>query len=102
MMAMLCSSPLGLLFFYLGGPARGIGAWICAGIILIAMRARWDLRNHLWFWMAILTAVILQVPFILFVPWMDSHLSHVSLLPFGILDYAIAYGCIKLAEKAMK
>jgi hypothetical protein len=29
-------------------------------------------------------------------------MSFVSLLPFGVLDYVIVYGCIKLVEKIAK
>jgi len=44
----------------------------------------------------------LHVPLILLIPWTSKSLPGVTLLPIALLDYAIVYGCIKLAEKVMK
>jgi hypothetical protein len=97
--AMLYSLPVLLLFIYLGKWETGIGAWICTGLVVLVIRIRWDLRKHVWFWIAIVFAVLLQVPFVLLVPWNNRYLTGISLLPIGVLDYAIIYGLIKLVEK---
>jgi hypothetical protein len=88
-----------LLFIYQGKVEEGIGVWICAGIVIVSMMVRWDLRRSAWFWVAILVAGLIQIPFIVFVPWSNRHMSFVSFLPVGLLDYALVYGCIKVAEK---
>ena len=99
LLAMLLASPVFLFFIYLHKVEEGIGAWICAGIVVVSIIVRWDLRSSVWFWVAISIGALLQVPFVLFVPWTNRYMSFVSFLPFGLLDYALVYGCIKLAEK---
>lgn len=95
---MLVASPVFLLFIWLGRVEQGIGVWICVGIVIAVIVVRWDLRGSIWFWLAVSVAGVLQIPFVVFVPWMNRHMSFVSFLPFGALDYIIVYGCIKLAE----
>jgi hypothetical protein len=98
-MAMLYASPMMLLFAYLGDWKRGLGAWICTGLLFLVVKLRWDLRHRNWFWAILAVMGALQVPFIVYVPWSDTNLSFASLLPVGLLDFAIMYGGIKLAEK---
>ena len=102
LLAMLFSSPVFLFFIYLHKVEEGIGVWICAGIVVVSIIVRWNLRKNAWFWVAILIGALLQLPFVMFVPWTNKYMSFVSFLPFGLLDYAVVYGCIKLAEKVMK
>ncbi len=99
LLAMLLASPVLLLCIFLGKVEEGFGVWACAGLVILAIIARWDLRGSAWFWLAVLIASLLQIPFVLFVPWQNRHMSFVSFLPFGFLDYGMVYGCIKLAEK---
>jgi hypothetical protein len=101
LLAMLFSSPVLLFFIYLGRSDEGIGAWVCAGFIVHSIRVRWGLRRNAWFWIATAIAILLQVPFVVFVPWGDSYMSFVSFLPFGVLDFAIIWACFNLAEKMM-
>ena len=100
--AMLCSLPVLLLFAYFDKFYLGIGASICSSIVLLVIRKRWDLRKHLWFWIAVIFITILQVPIILLIPWHDSDLTAFTLLPVGLLDYYTLYGSIKFLEWAMK
>jgi hypothetical protein len=102
LLAMLFMSPVFILFICLDKLNEGIGVWICAGIVVGSIIVWWDLRKSVWFWTAIIIAALLQIPFIMFAPWTNRYMSFVSLLPFGILDYVIVYGCIKLAEKFEK
>ena len=101
-LAMLYSSPIPLIFAYLGDFYRGIGASICAALVLLVISTRWDLRMHVWFCIAITFAIVLQVPLVLFIPWKNRNLTGISLLPVAVLDYAIVYGCVRLAEKVMR
>lgn len=77
----------------------GIGAWICTTLVIWVMRTHWDLRKSPWFWASIVLATILQIPFILLVPWGNRDVTGVSILPVGLLDLGMVYGCVKLAEK---
>jgi hypothetical protein len=102
LLSMLVTSPIFILFVCLKRFDQGLGVWICSGIVVGSIMIWWDLRKSVWFWVAITVAVLLQIPFVLFVPWADRYMSFVSLLPFGFLDFVIVYGCIKLSEKGEK
>lgn len=100
-LAGICTSPLFILFAYLGDPGRGRAAWISGGIIFVVIRAFWGLRKRIWFWLTVAIIAIFHIPLILFILWGNQPLSYVALLPVGLLDFAIAYGAIRLVEKAM-
>ena len=100
LLAAICTSPLFIVSAYLGDPGRGQAAWVSAGGIAIAARFLWDLKNRVWYWMTLAVIVLLHVPMIMLIPWPFRQLSYIALLPAGLLDFAIAYGIIRLVEKA--
>jgi hypothetical protein len=100
--AVVLTSPLFLLFDQQGKPGTGRAAWICAGMFLIAMKVRWELRSRPWFWIAVAVLLALHLPLILLVPWTSRWIPAVGILPIGILDLAIILGCIALVEKLVK
>ena len=99
---LLCSSPILLIFFLVGGLQIGIGAWICTAFVMLVVRIRWDLRRYVWFWITICLALLLQIPLVMVVPWNDRNLTWIILFPIATLDYAVVYGCVRLVEKLMK
>jgi hypothetical protein len=98
-LAMLITSPVIIVYTYLGKFDQGLGVWACAGIIVGTVRIRWDSRRHPWFWVAIFFATILQIPFVMFVPWTRKYSSMITLLPYAIIDYVVINWCIDRAEK---
>lgn len=100
--ALFFALPILFVFSFFGKWETGIGAWVCIGLVLMVVRTHWDLRTSLWFWASIAFSAVLQVPFILLIPWNNRNVTGISLLPVGLLDYGIVYGCVKLAEKMMK
>jgi hypothetical protein len=100
-LAALFSLPLLFLFVYLGDQGRGLAAMVGGIAIVTAIRFRWDLRKRVWFWATVTVLVLAHVPLILLVKWPNVSMPPVSLMPYGVLDFAIMYGCIKLVEKAM-
>jgi hypothetical protein len=100
--ALLCSSPLLALFAYLGRTDQGFGAWACFTVVLLAMRNRWDLRKHVWFWIAIAFVVFIQVPIVFLIPWGAKGITGRGVFPVAIVDGALAYGLLKLAEMVIK
>ncbi|HLJ90554.1 MAG TPA: hypothetical protein VKZ53_27340 [Candidatus Angelobacter sp.] len=91
--------PVLIIFAYLGNWQMGIGAAICAALILLVVRSYWDLRMSPWFWLSIGVAILLQVPIVMLVPWGNRSLTGPVFLPLGFADYYLIYGCVKLAEK---
>jgi hypothetical protein len=102
LLAGICTSPLFILFAYFGDPGRGQAAWVSAVAIAVAARFLWDLRGRVWFWITIAIIVSLHVPLIVLIPWPYKQLSSVALLPAGLLDFAIAYGIIRLIENMIE
>jgi hypothetical protein len=99
--AALISSPVIVVYCILGKFDQGLGVWACTCLLILAIRARWELRKHVWFWIAVIAACPLQIPFVMFVPWTDRYMSYALLLPYGLLDIFIMIGLFKLAEKAI-
>ncbi len=97
----LCMVPVFFLFAFLGYPEKGRAAAVCAGIVMFAIRASWGLRKYAWFWITIALVSAFHIPVVLFVPSRMWNFPGLTLLPVVVLDYAIVYGCIKLAEKVI-
>ena len=96
--AMLCISPIYILVAYIGDSGRARAASISTGMIALAARLVWDLRNRTWFWVTLAIIAVLHVPVILFIPWGDQNLTYVALLPLGLVDLGITYGILRLVE----
>jgi cell division protein FtsW (lipid II flippase) len=88
------------LFF--NQPELGLSACISIAILLIVLRATWKLREHGWYWVAVVVAVALQIPVIFYVPWSNHAYRGTALAAFGFLDFIVLWGGIKVAEKLMK
>jgi len=88
-----------LVFMYLGKADMGLAVFIVLGAILLAIKVRWDLRKHAWFWATIVFILALHVPLLFIVPWHGKPHVRVYGLPIGIADFLIIQGAIGLAEK---
>jgi hypothetical protein len=102
LLAAVCTSPLFIVFAYFDDPGRGQAAWVSAGAIAVAARFLWDLRTRVWFWITIVVIVLLHVPLIILIPWQAKQLTYVALLPAGLLDFAVAYGILRLVENLVE
>jgi hypothetical protein len=101
-LAMLCSSPVLLIFIYLGRTDQGFGASASAAVVLLAMRSSWNLRKHVWFWVAIALVVLIQVPIVLLIPWGGKGINGRGVFPIALLNGGISYGLLKLADIAIR
>jgi hypothetical protein len=90
------------LFAYLGDPGRGMAAAGSVGMIAVAVRYFWDLRSRTWFWVTIGFTILAHVPVIVLIRWPFNKYSYVQMLPIGLLDFAIAYGVVRLVEFAVE
>ena len=92
-------APVLLLFMYLGKADMGLAVCIVLGMILLAIKIRWDLRKHAWFWATIVFILALHVPLLFIVPWREK--THVRFygFPIGIADFLIIQGAIGLAAR---
>jgi hypothetical protein len=91
--------PLFFAFEYIGKTDMGLNLCICLGVNLLAIRMRWDLRKHAWFWGTALLVIALELPWVLRIPWPRRWIPGIALLPIGLVGFAIATGAFRLVEK---
>jgi hypothetical protein len=95
-------APVFLLFIYLGKPEMGLTAFIVLGMVMFAIKLRWKLRKHVWFWATIVLVLALHVPLLFAVRWPDTKVPTIAFsMPLGIADFLIILGAIGLAEKVL-
>jgi hypothetical protein len=70
--------------------------------VFLAIKNRWNLRKHVWFWIAIAFVVLVQVPIVVLIPWGGKGLTGRAVFPIAIVDGALSYGCLKMAEFLIK
>ena len=69
--------------------------------ILFAIRGRWELRIHWWFWVTVIAIVGLHVALILFLPWKSGWIPAPITMLACLVDLAILFGIFALVEKLM-
>jgi hypothetical protein len=93
-------APLFFLFVYLGKPEMGFTVCLVLGLNMIAIKLRWKLRKHVWFWAPIAFILLLHIPLFFIVRWPQSNIPTIAYsLPLGITDFLLISGAIGLAQK---
>lgn len=78
----------------------GFSLALVLGAAALAVKLRWKLRKHAWFWATILLILALHVPFLFIVRWPESNVPTIAYsLPIGIVDFLLILGALNLAEK---
>jgi hypothetical protein len=91
--------PVFLLFAFLGKADMGLTVCIVSGMIILAIKIRWNLRKHVWFWATIIFILALHVPLFFIVRWPQGNVPTLAYtLPVGIADFVIILGAVGLAE----
>jgi hypothetical protein len=94
--------PMLLLFIYLGKADMGLAVFIVLGVVAVAIKIRWNLRKHFWFWAIIVFILALHVPLFFIVRWPQGNLPTLFYtLPFGLIDFLTISGILGLAEKLL-
>lgn len=92
--------PVLFLFIYIGKAELGFTACIVLAMSMIAVRLRWKLRKHGWFWATIVLILALHVPLLFIIRWPQSSIpTIVYSLPLGVVDFLVITGAISLAQK---
>lgn len=93
-------APVFFFFVYLGKAEMGFTACLVLGVSILAVKLRWKLRRHAWFWPTIGLVVLFHIPLLFLVHWPQSHApTIVYSLPLGIADFLLVSGAISLAQK---
>lgn len=94
------AAPVFILFVYLGKAEMGFTVSLVLCVAMIAIKLRWKLRRHPWFWMTIALVLLLHIPFFFIVRWPHTKIPTIAFsLPLGIADFLLVSGAISLAEK---
>ena len=99
--ALVLTSPVAFLFIEVGEPGTGRAAWICLGMLVIAVKVRWELRRKSWFWATVTLIAIIETPLIILVPWTSKWIPAVVILPFGLADGVAILWLIQTVENWM-
>jgi hypothetical protein len=95
-------APVFFLITFLYNADAGLAACIVVGVILFAIKLRWHLRKHVWFWAIIAVILALHVPLIFMVRWPQGHAPTLFYtMPLGIADFLIISGALRLAENLL-
>ncbi len=92
-------SPIYLIFMSLGREDVGFALCIVSGVIIVAMKFRWELRGHVWFWVISVLALVINVPVALAFRAPKGVPTLAYALPFGFLEYGLVWGALGLADK---
>ena len=94
----ICTLPVMLPFVLLNESGRGWNAWLFTMILVGIVRVRWELRGYIWFWLTVVGLLGLHVPLILWAPWTNVNYLGMAMAPVILVDFAVVYGVIKIAE----
>jgi len=93
-------APVFFLVTYLSNKDMGLTACIALGMTMLAIKLRWKLRKHVWFWAIIVLILALHIPLFFLVRWKQGNIPTLAFsLPMGIVDFLLIMGAIGFAEK---
>jgi len=92
------TAPVFFLVTYLYNADAGLAACIVLDVIIFAIKLRWHLRKHAWFWAIIAVILALHVPLVFMVQWPKNAPTIFYAMPIGIADFLIISGALRLAE----
>ena len=93
-------APVFFLITFLSNADMGLAACIVLGMVMLAIKIRWQLRKRVWFWAIIGFVLALHVPLILMVRLPQRNVPTLFYtMPLGIADFLIISGALGLAER---
>ncbi len=91
-------APVFILVTFLYNAEAGLAAYIVVGVMVFAIKLRWHLRKHVWFWAIIALILAIHVPLVFMVQWPKNAPTIFYAMPIGIADFLIISGALRLAE----
>jgi len=91
--------PVFLLVAFFGNADMALTVWIVLGATIVAVKIRWDLRRHIWFWVTIALILALHVPLFFMVRWPQKTPTIIYVKPIGFADFFIILGAVGLVER---
>ena len=93
-------APVFFLITFLNNADMALAVCIALGMVMLAIKIRWYLRNHVWFWAIIAFILALHLPSIRMVRWPQGNVpTFFYTMPLGIADFLAISGALALAER---
>ena len=93
-------APVFFLLVFLRNADFALAVCIVLGMIMLAVKMRWELRKHYWFWAILVVILALHVPLFFLVRWPQGNVpTLLYTMPVGIADFLIIMGILNLAER---
>ncbi len=99
--ALAATFPAYLLYSHFGSPGGGRAAWFALLMLALAVRRRWVLREHVWFWVTVTLICVVEASAIWYIPWTARWLPAALILPFAIADLVAVSFVIDAVGKRM-
>jgi len=99
LIAIVLGAPIFLVVSHYSDSGKGRAAAVSVGVIVIAIRSFWDLRQRLWFWATIVLVILAHVVLIVYINWSSESVPAPALAPVGIVDFVIIYGLVASAKR---
>jgi len=77
----------------------GRPATLSAGMVVVAVWWRWDLRDRLWFWATVIVIVALHILLVWSVHWTRGWIPAVVATPFCVVDVLLMLRIFNEGEK---
>jgi cell division protein FtsW (lipid II flippase) len=92
--------PVFIVFAEFDKPDMGLAACIVLVGIILAVKIHWKWRRHIWFWTTVVFILVLHAPLVLKLQLPhDKTPIRAYATPFGIADFLIISGALRLAER---
>jgi hypothetical protein len=93
-------APVFFLITFLSNADAGLATCIVLGMVMLAVKIRWQLRKRVWFWAIIALILALHVPLVLMVHWPQGNVpTLVYTMPIGIVDFFIIIVVVDTADR---
>ena len=102
LIALALCAPIYFLVAHFRTPGEARAVAVCFGVLVIVLRAFWNLRRQLWYWVIIALIVSCDAFFVTRVSWSSKDITGPVLGFIAILDFILIYGIISLIGKLMK
>jgi hypothetical protein len=96
----LMLTPVFILVTYLKSADTALSVCVVLGMTLFAIKLRWYLRKHVWFWAIIVFILTLHVPLVFIFRWPHGNVPiRDYAIPIGIVDFFIIIVAIDTADR---
>jgi len=98
-LSVLATSPICVIFLYLGKPGSARAGWILSVVIVLAAKVRWELHDRVWFWPTIILISLVHLYALIAVTWTSKWIPAALIFPFCAVDGIAILWIFQLIEK---